>query len=66
MQEGIGRDHAAKMKTPNRLKKHSMGVKITEERLQLLEAEASIAVDDLKNAEGQATGTRVTIVIPLD
>jgi len=63
---GIGRDNAALLKTSNQLKKHSMGMKITEERLQLLETGASITIDDLKNDEGQSVGTRVTIVIPLD
>ncbi len=63
---GIGRDNAALLKTSNQLKKHSMGMKITEERLQLLETGASISIDDLKDEEGRPAGTKVTIVIPLD
>ena len=43
-----------------------MGVKITEERLQLLEKEASITVNDLKDANGNACGTEVIIIIPLE
>jgi LytS/YehU family sensor histidine kinase len=63
---GIGRGHSAEMKTGSRIKKHSMGVKITEERLQLLETGASIAINDLKDDAGTPCGTRVTIIIPLE
>lgn len=63
---GIGRDNAALLKTSNQLKKHSMGMKITEERLQLLETGASISIDDLKDQQGMPQGTKVTIVIPLE
>lgn len=63
---GIGRDLSAEMKANNQRKKHSMGIKITEERLQLLETEASISVHDLMDDDGKPLGTKVTIVIPLE
>ncbi len=62
---GVGRDHSAEMKTNSQVKKHSMGMKITEERLQLLQTEASISINDLKDDSGIACGTEVTIIIPL-
>jgi len=63
---GVGRNHAAKMQTDTKIKKHSMGMKITEERLQLLEADASITINDLKDNNGNACGTEVHIIIPLE
>ncbi|BAU52671.1 sensor histidine kinase [Mucilaginibacter gotjawali] len=63
---GVGRNLAAEVNTNTQIKKHSMGVKITEERLQLLEKEASITINDLKDANGDACGTEVIIIIPLE
>jgi ligand-binding sensor domain-containing protein len=63
---GVGRGQAAQMKSDSTIKKHSMGVKITEERLQLLETEASIVIDDLNDEDGTPAGTKVTIIIPLE
>jgi len=63
---GVGRDHSAELRPSNTMKKRSMGMKITEERLTLLETEASISIADLKNDNGEACGTQVTIIIPLE
>jgi ligand-binding sensor domain-containing protein len=62
---GIGRDHSAGLKINSHVKKQSMGVKITEERLQLLETNASISIADLKDIDGIACGTKVIIILPL-
>jgi hypothetical protein len=63
---GVGRSHTAELQTNTRIKKHSMGMKITEERLQLLETEASITINDLRDQNGNACGTEVIVVIPLE
>lgn len=62
---GIGRKRSAELKTLSQAKNHSMGIKITEERLQLLKADATILIADLMNNNGEASGTKVTIFIPL-
>jgi len=62
---GIGREQAALLKPAGSIQKQSLGMKITTERLHLLEAETVISIDDLKNDSGEATGTKVTFVIPL-
>jgi ligand-binding sensor domain-containing protein len=62
---GIGRERSAEFKTINGTQKQSMGIKITEERLALLQNEAAIKIDDLELVNGQASGTKITISIPL-
>jgi hypothetical protein len=42
-----------------------MGMKITEERLYLLQNDAAIKIDDLEKPTGEASGTKITITIPL-
>jgi hypothetical protein len=63
---GIGRQLSQEMQANTQVKKHSMGMKITEERLQLLETEARITIDDPKDSAGNALGTIVTIIIPIE
>ncbi|MDN3582443.1 sensor histidine kinase [Mucilaginibacter flavus] len=62
---GVGRVRSAEFKTINGTQKQSMGIKITEERLALLQNEAAIKIDDLEQANGEASGTKITISIPL-
>lgn len=62
---GVGRERSVELKTINRTKKQSMGMKITEERLHLLQTKADIMIEDLKDADGKGTGTKITITIPL-
>jgi len=62
---GVGRKHTEQTQNSRQIKKQSMGVKITEERLQLLETEASIRINDMEDRHGQPCGTEVTITIPL-
>lgn len=65
---GIGRDRSNQMQSKTVWKTKSMGLKITEERLELLNKELKkqlIQITDLKDAAGQALGTRVEVSIPL-
>jgi len=65
---GIGRKAAAmRNKTRNGHEK-SMGMKLTTDRIALIEnmldISASVHINDLKDSAGQAAGTQVTITIP--
>ena len=66
---GIGRDAASAAKTWKEAHK-SMGMEVTEERLQVLNAtkskEASFKVIDLLDEEGDAAGTRIELKIPYE
>ena len=65
---GVGRETAQKLRDKSVLKKKSMGMKITEERLKLLSRERMeqlIRIVDLKDAMNRALGTRVEINIPI-
>ncbi|MBX2956063.1 MAG: histidine kinase [Cyclobacteriaceae bacterium] len=62
---GIGRDAAANHKLLNSQSHHSMGIRITTERLNLLESShgvsAQLEILDLADEQGVATGTEVII-----
>lgn len=63
---GVGRKKAEALKSKSIEKQKSMGMKITAERLALLNKDVEktiFSVEDLVDAEGQATGTRVTLKI---
>jgi tetratricopeptide (TPR) repeat protein len=65
---GVGRDRSRQLQETNRFKTKSMGMKITEERLRLLnreKLEELVRVVDLKDSFDTALGTRVEISIPL-
>ena len=65
---GIGRDKSNQLQSKTVWKTKSMGLKITEERLDLLNKEFKkklINITDLKDAQGQALGTRVEVCIPM-
>lgn len=68
---GIGRQHAAELarRTTKYMYQTSKGILLTQERLVLLEkagfGQATLRFDDLTDAKGQPTGTRVTIQLPL-
>jgi ligand-binding sensor domain-containing protein len=68
---GIGRKLSGEIKTsPKASEKYrSMGMKITQDRLSLLNSinnsELSMNVSDLYNEKGEAAGTRVDIYIPI-
>lgn len=64
---GIGRAAAAAFKTDE--KQESLGVKITEQRLQQFmkdkNAGPAVRYVDLTDAQGQAAGTRVEVLLPI-
>lgn len=62
--DGIGREAAIKLKQQNFPTHKSMGVKLTEERLRLINQHknTSVVIDDLTNDAG-GCGTRVTVRI---
>ena len=66
---GIGRAQAATLKKQTEFKRRSMGMKITSERLELLEQLRGIKVNlqvvDLVAPDGSALGTKIIVEIPL-
>lgn len=66
---GIGREKAREFKSRNAPTRESVGLKLTEERLQLSAGENSTPLSpeiiDLYDENGQACGTRVIIPIPV-
>jgi len=64
---GIGREAAAVVKSKSAEKQKSMGLQITRERLALinrgLEQKTGLEIEDLFDKEGNATGTRVILRI---
>ena len=69
LDNGIGREKAMALKSKTGTTHKSFGMKITAERLdiikQLYSIEAKINFEDLKNADGSAAGTKVTLEIPI-
>ncbi len=66
---GIGREQSASIKAHRPMEHKSLGMKITQDRLKLLnninQSDLSMKITDLKNAEGLAMGTKVDIFIPV-
>ncbi|MGI9542432.1 MAG: tetratricopeptide repeat-containing sensor histidine kinase, partial [Cyclobacteriaceae bacterium] len=65
---GIGREKALELKKQAVLKSKSMGLSITQKRLQLLSKEAlreMVHFTDLKDHSDQPLGTRVDVLIPI-
>ncbi|QEC44659.1 histidine kinase [Pseudobacter ginsenosidimutans] len=66
---GIGREMAALYKSKSIIKHKSFGVKMTNERLQIINQlyniQARIEITDLKNNHGIGCGTKVSIDIPI-
>ncbi|MGZ8537684.1 MAG: tetratricopeptide repeat protein [Flavisolibacter sp.] len=65
---GVGREKAQQLREKSVLKGRSMGMKITEDRLRLLNQENTepiIWITDLKDIMDHPTGTRVEINIPI-
>ena len=64
---GVGRKRAGEIKSKSAEKEKSMGLKITADRLSLLNAEKGMStyytIEDLKDEQGSPTGTRVHIRI---
>jgi ligand-binding sensor domain-containing protein/putative methionine-R-sulfoxide reductase with GAF domain len=66
---GIGREKARELKSKTATTRKSLGMRLTEDRLTLLnqnaQLNAGIRIEDLKDEQGQACGTRVTLQIPI-
>jgi sensor histidine kinase YesM len=68
--DGVGREKAKELKSRSTSTKKSLGMKLTVDRLSLLNKEtfrdATVEILDLKNKSGEATGTKVVLKIPVD
>lgn len=66
---GIGREKAMTLKSRSSSKKESMGLQITNHRIdlakKLLNIDSKVIITDLQSEEGETLGTRVEIVIPI-
>ena len=66
---GIGRVESAKIKSAKKVKRKSMGMNITTERMEIInniyDTKNEIKIEDLYDDNHNATGTRVTLNIPL-
>ena len=62
---GVGREKARELKSKSTSTKKSLGMKLTEDRLALLnkqaKGESSVEIEDLYDENGMASGTRVII-----
>lgn len=67
--DGIGREKAAMLKSKITAQHRSYGMRVTAERIELLnekhKMKASIDIEDLKDASGGVAGTKVTIKLPV-
>jgi tetratricopeptide (TPR) repeat protein len=67
---GIGRKQAAHFKSTTETKKQSLGVKITQERLQIIsqlkKVKTAIFMEDLKGTDNSNNGLRVELLLPLE
>ena len=65
---GIGREKASEVKSRSAVKDKSYGMKITKDRIaitnEIFQTKASVDIIDLKDQDGNATGTRVIIYLP--
>lgn len=67
---GIGREMAKQLKSKSATLHKSHGMKVTAERIgiinQIYEAKATVEIEDLKDEQGEAAGTRVSLFLPLE
>lgn len=65
---GVGRDGSEKIKSKSSMKKRSMGMRITKDRMSILNlvnnVNANIEIVDLFHENGEAAGTKINIEIP--
>ena len=67
---GIGREKSAEVRKTMPYKNHkSLGMKITEERLKILNeinnSQLSVTITDLKGINNESIGTQVKLFVPL-
>ncbi|HEU5290731.1 MAG TPA: histidine kinase, partial [Cyclobacteriaceae bacterium] len=60
---GIGRERSNQIRSKSKITHKSLGLKITSERLQLLQGSSIANIQDLKNELGEPVGTRIIIVL---
>ena len=65
--DGVGREKAAELKTKSASAHKSMGMRITADRIAMLQQqnETSITITDLALPDGSPGGTEVLIKIPV-
>jgi len=67
--DGIGRKQAAALASKSATKHKSMGLRITADRITMMQksngTESPVTINDLVNADGSAAGTEVIIKMPL-
>jgi len=67
--DGVGREQAALYKSKSIIKHKSFGLKMTGERIQIINqlynTQTAITIVDLKDGNGNACGTQVNIYIPI-
>lgn len=67
---GVGRERAAELKSKSASPNKSLGMKLTENRLAILNERsawnASVVIEDLHDHYGEAAGTKVILTIPVD
>ena len=68
---GIGREKASEIRRTMPFKKYkSLGMKITEDRLKILNeinnSQLSVTITDLKNSNNESLGTKVELFVPLN
>lgn len=67
--DGIGREKAMAIRSKSSKKKESMGLQITNHRIdlakKLLNIDSKVIISDLESHNGEPLGTRVEVVIPI-
>ena len=67
--DGVGRSRAAELKSKSASHQKSFGLKVTSERIalvnQLYQTHTQVTINDLVDADGQPAGTEVILQIPL-
>lgn len=67
--DGVGRAKAMELKSKSATQRKSFGMKITSERIELInqlyQTHTQVEIQDLTNAEGQPRGTQVVLQIPI-
>lgn len=67
--DGVGREKAAEFKSKSATQNKSFGMKVTAERIELINklynTATQVQIIDLKSKEGEATGTKVVVEIPI-
>lgn len=69
MDNGIGRKKSAAYQSPMKNGKTSMGMKLTSDRLEVLNEmspdQAFVEIEDLVDVKGRPTGTYVKLTLPI-